>query len=296
MQPAEPGHSNIYDLGYRGYDGPRLGRRYAFMTLYIEGVKGAFGIGRGAKSKILPMALGALAFLPAVVQLGAAAVGARDFDIVRASEYYEWIQVILVLFVAASAPELTGRDQRNRTLSLYFSRPLTRDDYAFAKLAAMTTALLFLTVAPQSLMFAGNALTTEEWREYLRDNGDQVAPILAGGLVTSAVLGTIGVAVASQTHRRMFAAGSILALQFVSLIVGSTIINAIDGDIRRLGVLIPPIGTLQGFVYWVFGDDPPAGGDVASADLPGVVYATAVVAWIAVSLVVTVRRYRGIAT
>ena len=36
------------------------------------------------------------------------------------------------------APELVGRDQRNRSLALYFSRAVSRSDYVLAKLAALT--------------------------------------------------------------------------------------------------------------------------------------------------------------
>ena len=36
--PAGPTGS-IYDIGYRGYDGPRLGRRHAFTTLFVGGVR-----------------------------------------------------------------------------------------------------------------------------------------------------------------------------------------------------------------------------------------------------------------
>ena len=49
-----------------------------------------------------------------------------------------------ILLVAVQAPELLGRDVRYRVLTLYFSRALLREDYALAKLAALTTAVLIL--------------------------------------------------------------------------------------------------------------------------------------------------------
>ena len=57
---------SIYDIGYRGYDGPRLGRRHAFTTLFVQGLRATFGLGRSGRAKILP------AFclvLPAIVAL-----------------------------------------------------------------------------------------------------------------------------------------------------------------------------------------------------------------------------------
>ena len=47
-----------------------------------------------------------------------------------------------MLFCAAQAPELFGRDQRYGVLPLYFSRALTRSDYALAKVGGLFVALL----------------------------------------------------------------------------------------------------------------------------------------------------------
>ena len=51
--PAGPTGS-IYDIGYRGYDGPRLGRRHAFATLFVAGIRAIFGLGRSGRAKIVP--------------------------------------------------------------------------------------------------------------------------------------------------------------------------------------------------------------------------------------------------
>mgnify|MGYP001583970183 CR=1 FL=1 len=46
---------SIYDLGYRGYDGPRLGRRHAVVALFVHGLRAVFGLGRSGRSKIAPL-------------------------------------------------------------------------------------------------------------------------------------------------------------------------------------------------------------------------------------------------
>ena len=57
-QPA-PGRDamtgNIYDLGYRGYDGPRLGRRHAIATLIRHSMRSVLGLGRTTRAKIMPL-------------------------------------------------------------------------------------------------------------------------------------------------------------------------------------------------------------------------------------------------
>src|SRR4051794_41953500 len=71
-----PGGS-IYDLGYQGYEGPRLGRRSATVALFWNTLRACFGIGRGGRAKIAPFVLAALALLPAVIAVGIAALAAQ---------------------------------------------------------------------------------------------------------------------------------------------------------------------------------------------------------------------------
>src|SRR5439155_3395446 len=57
----------IHDIGYRSYDGPRLGRGYATRSLLVHSLRGAYGLGRSGKSKVLPMLLYAAMCLPALI-------------------------------------------------------------------------------------------------------------------------------------------------------------------------------------------------------------------------------------
>ena len=142
---SAPATGTIYDLGYQGYDGPRRGRRYALWSLYVLSVRNAFGIGRGALPKVMAFLLLLFAHSLAIVQLILGAVLPVDeFEFVTPEDYYGLIQFILVLFVAAIASDLVGNDRRTNTLSLYFSRPIERDDYALAKIAALSSGLLAL--------------------------------------------------------------------------------------------------------------------------------------------------------
>ena len=64
----------IHDLGYRRYDGPRLGRGAIIAALCWHSLRSAFGLGRGFKAKIVPFLLLAIMCLPAVVNAVALAV------------------------------------------------------------------------------------------------------------------------------------------------------------------------------------------------------------------------------
>jgi ABC-2 type transport system permease protein len=45
----------IHDIGYRHYEGPRLGRAAIARALGWHSLRSAFGVGRGAKAKIIPV-------------------------------------------------------------------------------------------------------------------------------------------------------------------------------------------------------------------------------------------------
>ncbi len=65
---------SIYDLGYRRYDGPRLGRRHAVAALFVYSLRAVFGLGRSGRAKIAPLVLGGLIALPAVFSVGIGAL------------------------------------------------------------------------------------------------------------------------------------------------------------------------------------------------------------------------------
>lgn len=279
---AEPA-GNIYDLGYRRYDGLRLGRRHAVAALYLHGLRAAFGLGRRASSKIIPVALLVIALLPAAIHLGVAAATTGEMDIVRFEDYASFIEVILALFVAAIAPELAGRDQRNRTLSLYFSRAIERRDYALAKLGALVSAMLILTLTPQVVLFVGNAFTTGDSWQYLRDEASEVPRIIASAVTISALCASVALAVAAQTPRRAYATGGIIALFVVSATVG----GILEATVGRYGILISLFDVMNGASYWIFGVE-------QEFDLSGALMFATAAAITAISVALVLRRFEKV--
>lgn len=297
-QPSSERSGSIYDLGYRAYQGPRLGRPYAVLSLYLATLRAAFGLGRRASAKVIPIALVIVAALPAVIQLGVAAATSNDVETLAPEGYFAYVQVVLALFVAAVAPELVGRDQRNRTLSLYFSRPLTRSDYAFAKLAALATAMLALTLLPQTVMFTGNALAGTDWATYVKDNSSDIPAIIASSVLLSLFTASIALAIAAQTSRRAFAVGGVIAAFVLSSAIGGTLTALVtdNGDNPGKGypIFLSLYDVMRGTTYWIFRAEPGQDDILANADLPGVLYAVALVATTAVAAGLLWRRYERV--
>ena len=268
--PAAPGGrgtdaGNIYDLGYRRYDGPRLGRPHAVLALYRESLRAAFGLGRSTGAKVGPAILVAIALFPAIVQLIIGALIPGDVEFIRASDYYSGVKFVLALYVAVVAPDIVGRDQRNRSLTLYFTRAITRNDYALGKLAAMTTAMLAITLVPQLLLFFGNALAAQDFGGYVSDEWAEIFPILGTALFGSWLIAAIGTVIAAQSPQRAFATVAIIVAFLLPLPVAAVMVEEIDTAPTRLAALASPLDLVDGLTFWMFRELPSSGTIVAAS-------------------------------
>jgi ABC-2 type transport system permease protein len=287
--------TGIYDLGYRRYEGGRLGRLYAVLSLYLYTLRAIFGLGRSAMSKVFPIGLAIIAMVPALIQLAVAAVAPAEFEYTSPENYFGFVSLVLALFCAVSAPEVIGRDQRNHTLSLYFSRSLSRVDYVSAKLAALGSGVFMVLVIPQALLLAGNAVSTEEIVDYMKGNVDLLPPILAGALLIGGMMSGASLAIGSQTPRRAWATGAVIAYFVIATALGSILFETIGGDDGGYALLLSPFAVLNGAVSWIFGAEPEAGSEVAEAGLDGVTYLAAALGYTVLSLGLLYRRFTRMA-
>ena len=66
--------ARIHDRGYRAYEGERSGIPGAVRSVSWHAMRAVLGIGRPARHKIFPAVAAVIAFLPAVVFVGLAAL------------------------------------------------------------------------------------------------------------------------------------------------------------------------------------------------------------------------------
>lgn len=297
--PAPRG--TIYDLRYRKYEGLRLGRRFAVWSLYVLSLRNAFGFGRGALPKVLAWGLVALAFIPALVQLMIAAVAPDDFEFIRPDEYYGFIQIVLILFAAALASDLVGNDRRFGVLSLYFSRPIGRGDYGLAKLAALATAMLAVTVFPQTVMFIGNWLGAADALDWAEDNAEDFAGILGSGLMICVTFAAIGLLTATYAERRSLAIVGVLAVFLIPFLVVEVIVGISDADAARYALFFSPAHVVRAFTLVLFNAVPPirfdseeGGADdtIALAEMADAVLIAAAFVWAAAATALALYRFR----
>ncbi|MCT4357637.1 ABC transporter permease [Streptomyces sp. Je 1-79] len=296
MSSQAPETTQIHNIGYRNYDGPRLGRAYARRALFSQSLRGAYGLGRSAKSKVLPMILFAVMCVPALIIVAVAVVTKASKLPLDYTAYAIYLQLVICIYLAAQAPQSVSRDLRFRTVPLYFSRPIERVDYVLAKYGAMASALFVLTAAPLVILFVGALLAK-------LDFSDQAAGF-GQGLVSVALLsllfGGIGLVMAALTPRRGFGVAAVIATLVISYGAVSTLQGIAYGTdnidaIQWMG-LFSPITLIDGVQTAFLGAATsfPGGEGAGPGAGVGVVYLLVVLALIAGSYGVLMRRYRKV--
>ena len=286
--------SAIYDLGYRGYDGPRLGRRAAVWALFVASLRAAWGLGRSGRAKIVPWGALAFASLPAIVQSAitatagplASRAGGPSFD-----NYLFQGSILVFIFLAAQAPELLGSDQRNRVLALYFAHALERLDYALAKLGAMVVSLVVLCLVPLLILFLGLSLASSDVFSGFHDQLGKLPEVFGLAAIYALLYASVGMAISAFTPRRAYATGAIVAVFLVG--------TALPALVRRAGssigdwpVLLDVNAIAEGVRHALFGGA--ANGPVREVSIPDTGYFAAFGAVVLIGFAIYLWRYRRI--
>jgi ABC-2 type transport system permease protein len=298
----------IHDLGYRRYDGPRFGRSRIVAALARHSFRSAFGLGRGAKAKIIPVVAFVVLLLPAIVNAFAMSRGNP-----RQVDYDTYVpalrDLIMLVFVAVQAPELVSRDLRNRVLPLYFSRPIKPVDYPLAKYLGFTGACLVMLEVPLLALYGG-AVANVHGGSAVWAETRALIPGLLIGLLWAVTLAAISLFLASMTGRRGFATGTVAIAFLLSYTLAEILIQVESPPLRniagpagsgagpalavplaeKVSGLFSPFTLLQGVRLWLGGTN--AGDNVPKPGAFGAVYALVLIALVALSLYGLAARYR----
>jgi len=289
----------IHDIGYQTYEGPRSGRGKIELALCWHSLRAAFGFGRGAKAKIVPVLTFAIMCAPAVINAVIMALSRSHTRVVDYDTYVGTLRVlVLLVFIAAQAPELVSRDLRSRVLPLYFARPIRRSDYPAAKYAAFVLACVAMIDIPVLLLYVGTILQSHGGAAIWAQTR-AVFPGLLVGLMWAVVLAAVGLALACVSGRRAFATGSVAIFLFLTWtlttvltkIAAAQVSTASMSSADHLFGLISPFTVLDGVRQWLGGTSP---GIVADPGSYGPAYGLMLLAFLAISLAALVRRYSSV--
>ncbi|RDG38115.1 ABC-2 transporter permease [Streptomyces corynorhini] len=289
-----PDATRIHNIGYRNYDGARLGRAYARRSLFAQSLRGAYGLGRSAKSKVLPMILFAVMCLPAAIIVAVAVATDLKKLPLEYTNYAIFTQAIIGLYLASQAPQSVSRDLRFKTVPLYFSRPIERMDYVLAKYGAMASALFVLTGVPLVILYVGSLLAKMDFVEQTKGFGQGLVSIT----MLSLLFGGIGLVMAALTPRRGFGVAAVIATLTISYGAVS-ILQAIassvgeDAAVKWIG-LFSPITLIDGLQTAFLGATSsfPAGAGPSAG--VGVIYLLVVLGLVFGSYAVLMSRYRKV--
>jgi ABC-2 type transport system permease protein len=214
-------YGEIFDRGYKHYDGPRRGRKGAITSLIGYSMKRAMGIRKSWTAKILPFLLYVAITIPLIIMIGLSAI-VPDLEFASYSGYLSGIFFTVGIFVGTAAPEMICVDRHERTLPLYFSRAINRVDYVVAKVIAMSLLTMTMTVVPSILLWLGRQLTADGVGQAMRNNIGDLGRVVFVGVMIALVLSTLGLAISSFTNRK----GVAITIIIISFLVFTAVANA----------------------------------------------------------------------
>ncbi|MDP9006701.1 MAG: ABC transporter permease [Actinomycetota bacterium] len=278
--------ARILDRSYRRYEGERRGVAGAVRSLAWHSALRALGLRRSLWAKLLPLLSVGIAYVPAMVFVGIAAL--LPEQLVDATgllpgyaDYYGFVTAAIVIFVALVGPEVLCPDRRHRTLGLYLASPLTRDTYLAAKVLAVVPVLAMVTLGPPLLLLVGLTFAgagPAGVGEFLLVLGR----IVASGLVISAAYTAVSLAAASLTERRAVASAGVIFVLLVSGVATTTLVlTGTDPRLLLFNLGLVPFELVQRIF-----------GQVGEPQLSTVELVVANVAWTLAAGLVVRERYR----
>lgn len=235
--------ATIHDIGYRRYEGKLLGDWGSWRALFWQGFRALFGVGRGLKSKVVPIFVLVVTLLPSLAMI-TAATASQGMLPIRYGTLISQQLILYVLFVAAQAPEIFSRDQQQRILPLVLTRQLSRNAYASARFASLAGALLIIAVSPSLLLYIGEIGSAVEPGAAFDRMGAKIWPILVQAFITSLVVGGIAALFAALTPRRAYATAAIIGLFLVLAAIGAGI-QDLTGAGSQVADFVDPMRSLR---------------------------------------------------
>jgi ABC-2 type transport system permease protein len=256
---TQPSDARILDRGYRRYEGERRGVGGAIRSVMLQSVQRVLGLRRSVWAKLVPALTAFIAFVPAIVFVGLAVLVPEEFlrEVGRTDypEYYGNITIAIFLFTAFVGPEVLCPDRRTGMLGLYLASPLDRDSYLLAKVAAVGSVLMIVTVGPVLLQLIGFTVV-DQGPDSLLDFATLLLRIVASGVAVAALYACLSLAVSAVTSRHAVATAAIVIILLASTIVANALVEQADTDahVMLLSLFELPFEV----VYRIYGQQSPA--------------------------------------
>lgn len=273
----------IHDQGYRRYGGSRASHGRAWLVIARNGVMTLLR----KRAFIGLLILSWLPFVVRTVQIYAAAnLPQVEFLAPSRETFRQFLeqQSVFVFFITVYAGAgLIANDRRANALQIYLSKPLTRAEYVFGKLAVLTTFLLAVTWVPAVLLLVVQVLFAGSFG-FVVENLMLLPAITVFAFVQVITVSAAMLALSSLSKSSRYVGVLYAALIFFSQAIYG-VLYALTRDSRWAWISLPnDLATIGDALFRLPG----------RFDMPLVVAVIAVGAVLAISGVVLERRVRGI--
>jgi ABC-2 type transport system permease protein len=280
----------VYRRGYQRYQGPMASRwarltvlpRFAWKRLFQQRLVLLLTV----IAMIWPFLCALFIYLANHAELLTASSKVfQSFIQVNGNFFMVYMNVqstFAVILSAIVGPGLISPDLANNALPLYFSRPLTRPDYVFARLATLLGILSIITWIPGLLLFAiQTGMAGSDW---LQANWRLGLGMIAGFAIWLILISMVALASSAYARVKIVSGGIVLGFFFI-LSGASAMINGVFRV--TWGHAINPSWAAGRLWYAMLGIEPPDG--------PGIsVCASIIAALIILLALILLRKLRPI--
>jgi len=252
----------VYKRGYQRYEGPRTSHMARLLVMPREAWRRVSGqrivTALIAVSCIWPLLCALFIYVSNHTELWAGMGGDfRKLLAIDASFFLTFMKVqsvISVLLAALAGPGLIAPDLGNQGLGLYFSRPISRLEYALAKMAALVWLLSLVTWVPGLALFLMQvSMAPAGWAA---EHWTVGAAVVFGFWQWVALVALVGLASSAWVRWRLIAGAAVLGYFFVLSGIG-VLVNAIFRV--EWGDLINPLRASYGLWCVLAGAELPRG-------------------------------------
>jgi ABC-2 type transport system permease protein len=165
------------------------------------------------------------------------------------------VQAVFAVFLAAlTGPGCIAPDLANNALPLYFSRPITRGEYALGRLATLLGLLSIITWIPAMLLFIMQA-SMAGWSWFTENWGIGIG-MFAGFVLWILLFSLVALASSAYAKIKVIAGGIVLGFFFIP-IGASSIVNLVFRS--KWGNILSPFWATRRIWYAMLEVDPPEG-------------------------------------
>jgi ABC-2 type transport system permease protein len=252
----------VYKRGYQRYEGPRTSHMARLLVMPREAWRRVSGqrivTALIAVSCIWPLLCALFIYVSNHTELWAGMGGDfRKLLAIDASFFLTFMKVqsvFSVLLAALAGPGLIAPDLGNQGLGLYFSRPISRLEYALAKMAALVWLLSLVTWVPGLALFLMQvSMAPAGWAA---EHWTLGAAVVFGFWQWVALVALVALASSAWVRWRLIAGAAVLGYFFVLSGIG-VLVNAIFRV--EWGDLINPLRASYGLWCVLAGAELPRG-------------------------------------